>query len=426
MTLNAAGVPEIDVSAINLLDFDRLTGDELHSWFEHLRRHAPIAHHPEPDGPGFYVFSRHADVVAIGKDAAHFSSDVPGGNITGLMEPSPEQTALLEGSGGGQSMICMDPPQHTRYRRLVNRGFTPMMIRQLEQTIEELAARVVSDALEKRDVDFVDDIAAQIPLAVIADLMGIPAEDRAKVFHWTNRIIGQEDPEFNPGYETSFDETLRAVIEFRSYSKHLGDLARENPRDDILTKLLSADIDGDRLSEADFERFFELLVLAGNETTRTTMAQGMRAFLEHPDQWERLVADPTLIDSAAEEILRYTSPVMFMRRDVTEDLEYGGVRFRAGDKVSLWYVSANRDEDVFDDPFVFDIGRSPNPHVAFGGGGPHHCLGAHLARLEIRVVFAELIKSVGSIERLGPPDYLRSNFLRAIKHLPVRLEPPSL
>jgi cholest-4-en-3-one 26-monooxygenase len=215
----------------------------------------------------------------------------------------------------------------------------------------------------------------------------------------------------------------QAQFEMFMYAQSLADRRRAEPQDDIITKLLSADVDGDQLSEMDFNLFFLLLAVAGNETTRNAISHGMNAFLEHPDQYERLVADPSLLDTAVEEILRWSSPVMYFRRNLTADLEYKGHQLKEGDKVGIWYVSANRDEDVFKDPFTFDVGRQPNDHIAFGGGGPHHCLGANLARMEIKLFFEELVGRVGRVEAVGKPDRLRSNFIGGIKHLPVRFHP---
>jgi cholest-4-en-3-one 26-monooxygenase len=417
VTLHGIEVPEIDVSEINLLDLDRFAMGVPHEWFTHLRRNAPVAHHPEPNGPGFYVFSRHEDIAAIGRDPLHFSSDASRGPIVGLEEPTIEQAAVMEVADAGHSMIATDPPVHSRYRRLVNRGFTPRMIGLLEDRIREIAAQLVGDALDKGDIDFVNELAAPLPLIVIAELMGIPDEDRSKVFHWTNMFLGQDDPEFN----STVEDITQAVIAFYDYAQQLAGRARQHPGDDIITSLLAVDTDGDKLSDMDFNRFFELLVLAGNETTRTALTHGMMAMIDHPAEFARLAAEPELTGSAADEILRWASPVLYFRRNVTEDFEYRGVPLKAGDKVSIWYVSGNFDDQVFDDPFRFDIGRSPNPFVSFGGGGPHHCLGANLARLEIRVLFDELAKRVEAVEQLAPASLLRSNFLRGVKHLPVRL-----
>jgi cholest-4-en-3-one 26-monooxygenase len=420
MTMPSTVAPEIDRSQIDLLDLDRFAANGVpHEWFTHLRHHAPIAHHGEDNGPGFYVFTKHEDVVAIGKDPAHFSSDASRGMVVGLEEPTPEQAALLATADGGLSMINLDPPLHTRYRRLVNRGFTPRMIALLQDKITEVASQIIGNALARGEVDFVEAAAAELPLIVIAELVGIPEEDRAKVFHWTNQLLGEADPEFN----TTLEDTRLAAVAFYDYAQVLAERARREPKDDIITKLLAADLDGDQLSDMDFNRFFELLVLAGNETTRTAISHGMNAFLENPGQLKLLADDPALIDSAVDEILRWATPTLYFRRNVAADIEYRGVQLREGDKVTIWYVSANRDEDVFEDPFTFDITRSPNPYVSFGGGGPHHCLGAHLARTEIRIFFSELVRQVGAVERTGDPSFLRSNFLGGIKHLPVRLTP---
>ncbi len=404
----------MDLSDIDLLNRDRFIEGIPHEWFTYLRRNAPIYHHPEPAGPGFWVFSKYDDVVAIGRDAKRFSSDQRRGGVVGL-EEIPNQP---EWSEGGQLMLTMDPPPHTRHRRLVNRGFTPKMIGMLEPHIREVTVQILEEAIAKGEVDFVVDVASELPLQVIAELMGVPLEDRHKVFDWSNRMIGSDDPE----YAVSEENVQQAQIEMFMYAQQLADRRRAEPKDDIITKLLSADIDGDQLSEMDFNLFFLLLAVAGNETTRNSISHGMNAFLEHPDQYQMLVDKPELMDTAIEEILRWASPVMYFRRNVTEDVDYKGHLLKAGDKVSIWYVSANRDEDVFDDPFRFDITRSPNDHVAFGGGGPHHCLGANLARMEMRLFFEELTRRVPHVEALGEISRLRSNFIGGIKHLPVRFD----
>jgi cholest-4-en-3-one 26-monooxygenase len=401
----------MELSEIDLLDMDRFTGGIPHEWFTYLRANAPIYHHPEPAGPGFWVFTKHEDVVAIGRDAKHFSSDQKRGGVVGLME-LPDQPDFGE---GGQLMLTMDPPSHTRHRRLVNRGFTPKMIGMLEPHIREITVRIIEEAIAKGEIDFVADVASELPLQVIAELMGVPQEDRHKVFEWSNRMIGSEDPE----YRVSDEHVQNAQIEMFMYAQQLADQRRAEPRDDIITKLLESDIDGDALTAMDFNLFFLLLAVAGNETTRNSISHGMNAFLENPDQYQLLVEKPELLDSAIEEVLRWASPVMYFRRNVTEDMEYKGHQLKAGEKVSIWYVSANRDEDVFENPFEFDITRSPNDHVAFGGGGPHHCLGANLARMEMRLFFEELTRLVPKVEQVGEISRLRSNFIGGIKHLPV-------
>jgi cholest-4-en-3-one 26-monooxygenase len=327
--------------------------------------------------------------------------------------------AAADLSAQGRMMLSMDAPDHTRYRSLVNRGFTPRMINALGPHIRKMVIEILEPALEKRDCDFVTDVAAELPLQVIAQMLGVPYEDRHKLFEWSNRMIGSKDPE----YSVSQQMAQNAAIEMYMYSNELAKKRREEPRDDIVTALLKADLDGDKLSEMDFNVFFLLLAVAGNETTRNAMSHGMNALLDYPEQFAMLAKDPALVPSATEEILRWASPVMFFRRNVTRDTELRGQKFKAGDKVSIWYISANRDEEIFPNPFTFDIRRTPNQHVAFGGGGPHFCLGASLARMEMSILFEELVKRVGSVERTGPVKRLRSNFINGLKHLPVRLTP---
>jgi cholest-4-en-3-one 26-monooxygenase len=409
----------VQLDDIDLIDPDVFTRGVPHEWFTHLRANAPVWRHPEPDGPGFWVVSKHEDVVEVGRDGQLFSSAMARGGVVGLEDPPPEQRAQMEAASGvGNLMLMMDPPDHTRYRKLVNRGFTPRQIKTLEPVLRAMTVRIIDDALAKGDVDFVVDVAAELPLQAIAELIGVPQEDRHKIFDWSNRMIGNEDPE----YATSQERLMEAQIEMFMYANALAEQRRAEPRDDIVSALLAADIDGDELTVADFNMFFLLLAVAGNETTRNAIAHGMNALLDHPDQYDELAADPGLVPTAVEEILRWASPVLYFKRNVTADTELRGVPLAAGDKVTIWYVSANRDEDVFDDPFRFDVHRSPNPHIAFGGGGPHFCLGANLARLELQLMFEELVQRVPRVSRLGPADRLRSNFIGGIKHLPVRME----
>ncbi len=405
----------MQLADIDLLDRDIFTQGVPHDWFTYLRANDPVYRHPEPDGPGFWVVTKYADVYAVGRDAATFSSEQNRGGVIGL-----EEMELDAGFEGANLMLTMDPPEHTRYRKLVNKGFTPKMINALEKHIHELAATILDNALSRPECDFVVDVAAELPLQAIAELIGVPFEERHKLFDWSNRMVGSEDPEYAVGLQESFD----ARVEMFTYAAQLAEQRRQEPRDDIMTTLLQAEVDGDQLSDMEFNLFFMLLSVAGNETTRNAISHGMKAFLDNPDQFARLREDPSgRIGAATEEILRWASPVMYFRRNVTRDTELHGRELKAGDKVSIWYASANRDEDVFADPFRFDIERSPNDHLAFGGGGPHFCLGASLARLEIRVLFEELAKRVTSAEAAGPAQPLRSNFIGGIKHLPVRFTP---
>ncbi len=417
--MDISGVSRDD---IDLLDRDRFREGIPHEWFAWMRANEPVFHHDEPDGPGFWVITRHADVVACNRDAKSLSSDSDHGGVVGLEER--ELSEFEQNQGGAKIMLMMDPPEHTRYRKLVNRGFTPRMIGLLEAHVRELTSKIVDDAIASSRstgaCDFVVDIAAELPLEVIAELIGVPMEDRHKIFEWSNRFVGSEDPEFF----VSEEKIQEAQIEMFMYAQSLADARRDDPQDDIITALLSSEIDGEQLSDMEFNLFFLLLSVAGNETTRNAIAQGMQAFLEHADQWALLVEDPAgRIETATEEILRWASPVMHFRRNAVRDVEVGGRVIREGDKVSLWYISANRDEAVFEDPYRFDILRDPNPHIAFGGGGPHFCLGAQLARLEIRVLFEELARRTPDLRRAGDTDLLRSNFIGGIKHLPVELTP---
>ena len=404
----------MDLSQINLLDPDSFIERVPHEWFTYLRHHAPIYRHPEPaGGPGFWVVSRYDDVVTINRDGQSFSSEQTRGGVVALDDVGASRSLSSE----GRMMLSMDAPDHTRYRSLVNRGFTPRMINMLHAPIRAMVTSILDRALEKGECDFVTDVAAELPLQVIAQMLGVPFEDRHKLFQWSNRMIGSEDPE----YSVSVEEARGAAIEMYMYSNELAKQRRLNPRDDIVTALLNADVNGDQLSEMDFDLFFLLLAVGGNETTRNALAHGMHALIDHPDQFRMLVENPALVPSATEEILRWASPVMYFRRNVTRDTEVGGQQMKAGDKVGIWYISANRDESIFENPFTFDIKRTPNEHVAFGGGGPHFCLGANLARMEMNIMFDELVRRVDAVEIIGEVKRLRSNFINGIKHLPVRL-----
>jgi cholest-4-en-3-one 26-monooxygenase len=291
-------------------------------------------------------------------------------------------------------------------------------MRALEPHIRELAVRIVEKAIAKGTCDFVVDVAAELPTQVIAELIGVPDEDRHKIVSWTNRMVGSEDPE----YFVSDDQTASAMMEMFAYVHQLTEQRRTDPRDDIMSALIGAEVDGDKLTELELDAFFLLLSAAGNETTRNSITHGVNAFLENPSEYEKLVGDPEgMVGPATEEILRWSSPVLYFRRNVTRDIALRDEQIKSGDKVSMWFVSANRDEDVFDDPFRFNIERSPNVHVAFGGGGPHFCLGASLARMEIRVMFEELVRRVPVLRALGPAEPLRSNLIGGIKHLPIDL-----
>ena len=316
-------------------------------------------------------------------------------------------------------MLLMDPPKHTRYRLLVNKGFTPRMIGLLEQYLRQRSIRIVDNVIERGACDFVTDLASELPLQAIAEIMGVPQEDRRLLFEWSNMMIGIDDPEY------AHDDPNFASRELYGYVNELAKQRRSDPRDDIVTKLINAEVAGERLSELEFDMFMLLLTVAGNETTRNTTAWGMYALMQHRDAYREMRDNPDCRKLAIEEILRYASPVYHFRRTATQDIEIGGHPIAKGDKVVLWYISANRDEEVFDRPFDFDITRSPNDHVAFGGGGPHFCLGANLARMELRLIFDEILERIPDMQMAGAPQFLRSNFIGGIKHLPVTYTPGS-
>ena len=278
---------------------------------------------------------------------------------------------------------------------------------------------ILDSVCEQGTADFVEQISAELPLQVIADLMGVPQEDRHLVFDWSNRMIGAEDPE----YQVSAEAAGQAAMELYAYADQLCEQKRLDPHTDLFSVLTQAEMDGDSLSQLELDLFFLLLSVAGNETTRNLISGAMVAFFENPDQWERLQADRSLLPSAVEEMLRYVSPVMHFRRQVAADVTVGDQKMVEGDKVVFWHISANRDETVFADPNSFDIGRTPNNHMAFGGGGPHFCLGANLARMEIRVMFDRLLDRMPDIRLDGEVQRLRSNFINGVKHIPVAFAP---
>lgn len=378
-----------------------------HAGFEQLRLNDPLHWQEEVDGRGFWMLTRHADVTAVSKDWQSFSSHRGTVLLQDLEADLLAQQQLM--------MLNMDPPDHTKLRLLVNRGFLPRFVNQLEAHVRELAAEIIDGVIERGSCDFVTEIAMELPLQVIAEMMGVPKEDRNKLFQWSNRMIGSNDPE----YATSPEDAANAAMELFMYANDLAVERRKTPSDDIVSALLTAEVDGQTLSDMEFDLFFLLLTVAGNETTRNLLANSMLALFERPDQWKSLVDAGSASLYAVEEFLRWGTPVMQFRRTAQRDVEMHGKTIREGDKVSIWYSSANWDADMFDDPMKFDVARTPNQHLSFGAGGPHHCLGASLARMEIRVMFDELIQRMPDIRQAGPAERLRSNFIHGIKHLPV-------
>ncbi len=408
-----------DLRDIDLLDPDAFMRMEHHEWFTRLREEAPVYWFEDGPGEGFWNVVKHEDVVTVNRDSATFSSERGGTQIFSRRRMQEMGMDVEEASTTrGVIMLEMDPPKHTRYRLLVNKGFTPRMIGLLEQALRTRATHIVDQVIESGEADFVVDIASELPLQAIAEIMGVPQEDRMRLFEWSNRMIGAGDPEYMG------DELGSAMAEIFAYSNQLAEQRRVDPRDDIVTKLLNAEIDGDKLSELEFDMFMLLLAVAGNETTRNATAHGMHALLTNPEQYKLLVDDPEgSIDVAIEEILRWASPVLHFKRTVNGGAEIRGHEFQDGDEIVMWYVSANRDEEVFDDPFTFDVTRDPNPQIAFGGGGNHFCLGANLARMELKLIFQEIAHRMPDMQLTGEPARLRSNFIGGIKHMPVRWTP---
>jgi cytochrome P450 len=394
---------------IDLLDLASYADGPPHAQFRQLRREDPVHWHPEPDGPGFWAVTRHADVMTVSRDTATFSSAAGGTTIPDL---PPDFLAMVR-----LMMLNMDPPQHTAIRGIVNRGFTPRRIADLKARVVTLAREIVDVVAPRGACDFVADVAGELPSYMIAELVGIPLDDGRLLYRLTERMHTA-----TPTPEGQMD-VVAAIGEMMAYSAALRTAKRERPGDDLASVILAAEVDGARLSDTEFDLFFMLLINAGGDTTRNLVAGGMLALLDHPAERARLTADRSLFPTAIEEMLRWCSPVVHFRRTATHDTALGGRSIRAGDKVVVFYTAANRDEDAFVEPDRFDVGRTPNDHVAFGGGGAHFCLGAHLARLETRALFDEVLTRLPDLALDGPVVWLPSNFINGPKSMPVRFTP---
>ena len=364
---------------------------------------------PFPPGPGYRAITRHDDIWHVSRNPQLFCSG-KGSNIGDL----PVEMNEFFGS-----MINMDDPKHFRLRNIVSRGFTPKEITRVEEQVKERAERLVTDLFERfpnGECDFVEEVAAPLPLAIICDMMGIPEEDHKKIFHWTNVILGVGDPEFVGSYE----DLMGVALEMFMYAQNLGQSRVDAPQDDVTSAMMNAVVDGERLTAQEFGSFFILLVVAGNETTRNAISHGMKLLTDHPDQRQIWFDDfETHTKTAVEEIVRYATPVIHFRRTVTEDTELSGQKLSAGDKVVMFYSSGNRDERAFADPYRFDVTRTVTPaQVGFGAGGPHFCLGANLARREIAVMFDEIRRRMPNLRITGEPAYLQSAFINGIKRMP--------
>jgi cholest-4-en-3-one 26-monooxygenase len=377
-----------------------------------LRREAPVFRYQRPNVDTFWAVTKHADIVTVSGQPELFRSTQ---RLFVVVEepgmPAPDEAILRQ-------LLNMDPPEHGAYRGVVSRRFTPRAIQQLKNQIEQITSEVLDDIVGCEECDFVTEVSAKLPLAVIAEMFGIPRSDWAMMFRLSNAMIGPTDPEY-AGSETIKETLERARLEFFQYFSELCEDRRKSPREDLASALASGRVGGEPLPLFELLSYFALLIVAGNETTRNATTGGLYALINHPDQWERLKRDPALVAPAVEEIIRWTSPVIQFTRIATADTTLHGQKIREGDLLALFYPSANRDEDVFERPFTFDIGRSPNYHLAFGIG-EHYCLGANLARLELQVMFRHLAERLEAVELSGAVQRMRSSFVGGIKHMPIR------
>jgi cytochrome P450 len=397
----------IGIGGVDLADSRVYAEGIPYDAFRKLRERAPVAWHPYKDGPGFLALTGYDEVYAVSRDSATWSSEATGVNFDA---PGPDDFVDVR----GVMMLMMDPPRHTALRALVSKGFTPRQVAKLNERITDMARDVVDSVIERGECDFVTDVAGALPSYVIAELLGIPLEDGHRLYELTEIMNtgGLGDP-----------RATEAAVEMMTYSTELMARKRADPGDDIATSLLQAEVDGRRLTDLDFNTFFMLLINAGGDTTRNLVAGGMCVLMDHPEERAKLEADPTLLPTAVEELLRYVSPVIAFLRTATKDTELRGVPVQKGDRVAMFYPSANRDEAHFADPDRFDVTRKPNPHIAFGGGGMHFCLGANLARVEAAALVPEVLSRMKNLELAGPVERMPSTLINGIHSMPVRFTP---
>ncbi|MGH7842769.1 MAG: cytochrome P450 [Candidatus Binataceae bacterium] len=401
---------------VDLKNPDLYLAGAPHELFTRLRHEDPVHWNPEPGGRGFWCITKYDDIVAISKNPAVFSSARAHGghrifdeNVVGVAGVGVEQTDA--------PMISMDPPEHNRFRRMLSPSFTPLRLKPLEERIHARVCAILDRLGNRRECEFVADVAAELPVQMLAELLGVPDEDRRKLFDWSNSLIAEDDPELRKSPEATARD-LRAMAE---YSLRLWGDRLAHPGNDLISMLVHSNPSAaESMSKEQYLGTFILLVVAGNETTRNSISGGVIALSQFPGERRRLVENPALLTIAAAEIVRYVSPIMHMRRTAIADVEVRGVRIRAGDKVILWYVSANRDEQIFTDPFRFDAARAELPQLGFGTG-QHYCLGARLAEMQLRIFFTEFLQRYPHAEPAGPVRRMRSNFVAGIKEMPVRL-----
>ncbi len=405
---------------IDLVNPDNYVERVPFEWFDHLREDHPVVWHPEPEpNHGFWAVTRYDDLPAVHMDWETYSSEI---GAVGLEELDAEQLEIR------RSMLETDPPRHTELRKICSKRFSARGVGKYEDWIRDVARGVLDHALAKGEFDFVSEISRELPIRFLCSIFTVPQEDAPQLIEWGDQMIANQDPDLSAAVVDQVDTEEYRLLPFRSptalkvfaYADRQRDRRLAEPDDDVIQALTVAQSEG-VLNERDFHNYFALLMIAGNETTRHTISHGMLALMERPDQLELLREEPERITPATEEILRWATPVFHFRRTATRDTELRGQQISAGDKVVTWYISANYDPEVFPDPSTFDVTRTPNDHVTFGPGGPHFCLGAHLARLETKILFQELIPRLDSIELIGPVERIRSNFVNGIKRMPVRV-----
>ncbi|SRX94585.1 cytochrome P450 [Streptomyces bingchenggensis BCW-1] [Mycobacterium shimoidei] len=416
MTATSAPARTYDPIDLSSREFWSTTAAERERTFAVLRAERPVSWHPpvedamlnDPDDPGFWAITRHADIVTVSRTNEVFLS---GKGV--MFENYPEE--LLEST---QSFLAMDPPRHTLLRKLASAAFTPRQVRRIEDSIKANAKTIVEELRAAGSgVDFVEHCAKELPLRTLSDMMGIPDSERVQVAHTADALVSTNDPVFLDG-RNPMEVMFESVTYLHQVAGALAAERREHPRDDLFSSLVNTEVDGDRLTDADVAAYFVLLAVAGNDTTRQTTSHALKALTDFPEQRAWLLQDfDNRIGTAVEEFIRYATPVMTFRRTAATDYELGGQTIRAGEKVVMFYASGNRDEAVFDSPDRFDLSRDPNPHVGFGGGGQHYCLGTHVARAQLRAIFGELLRQLPDIEA-GEPEYLAGNFIHGIRSMP--------
>lgn len=402
-------IADVDLSKVDLTDLSYFQDGPPYELFARMRAEAsPHWNALTGDEPGFWSFTKAADIAAISRKPATFSSARGGVFTTAQGAVPPEILAEV--------ILGMDPPRHTKHRNVVQAVFTPKMIRQKEDNIRATVTALIDDVIEKGTCDFVEDIAVELPLRIIADMLGVPQDDRRQLFEWTNtlsRAAATTDPQLGLG----------ALVEIGGYMTGLTAERKANPGDDLVSRMLAAEVEGESLSEAEVTFFFAILMFAGNDTTRNTTSGGMRALIENDGERQKLVNNPDAIPSAVEEMLRWVTAVIYFTRVAQQDTEVGGHPIREGERVAMWYPAGSRDPEAIDDPDRFDVSRQKPPHQAFGGGGAHFCLGNGLARLELRVLFEELMRRVPDMQFAGPITRLKSNFSNELTSMPVTFTP---